>query len=464
MPTEAYYLSENDLKILKEVVSKVGHLTTRPQAGDVADQIPKAPDVYVVRTPSGGIPALTEEAGTGSGFNNDEPGSADCRVYQLVPDGATYRLFKAGAGDLNVEVHNLSATAVAGDSWVLAAKDKFGKWWAIPTAVTEEAGTGGGGEAGNCDCKWLAGLRTTTCVTLTRGTDPTGACDCGDPAVNLVLRYSPNNWGPHDGGVVEVCGVDYSPRFGFDEQSRPYLYLEEIPGSTEVYYGLLVCCSGTSATFAFGRGICTGDGTDTGCEDVLLLTVTCTDCCPEEGWYCIDNGAGCPGIVVELVGNESCDPSITICAGPFPTEAEAEEICLGSFFGVPCAGSGDLPATLQVHFSGATGDPTWLALEGATIEITYRTDVDPCGGGVGYWWGEQLISGCYYSVSIYCCGSAEEMIVGITALGSPNTPAPYGGSSVSFTNPPFTLTTTLNGNFFGACFGAGTVTITISTS
>lgn len=132
---DAYILTESDVRVLKDVVGRVRGLVTRTHSGDVPRGVAGTPDVYVIRTPAGGIPSLAEEAGTGSGQHNDEPGEADCPFYQLVDDAGTWRLERAGADDSEITVSNLSGSVVPANSWALAVKDKFGKWWAIPTAV-----------------------------------------------------------------------------------------------------------------------------------------------------------------------------------------------------------------------------------------------------------------------------------------------------------------------------------------
>ncbi len=123
-------MDDADVAILKAVVaeyrSKKGLGIGRRPTGnpiDVDDQI-QAPEVYFARTPSGGIPARTDNiTGTGSSLQDDDFGQASCSIYRLtseerpVPVGLTRTVF------------NMSSAAVDGDSWVLVVRDKYGRWF-----------------------------------------------------------------------------------------------------------------------------------------------------------------------------------------------------------------------------------------------------------------------------------------------------------------------------------------------
>jgi hypothetical protein len=50
-------------------------------------------------------------------------------------------------------------------------------------------------------------------------------------------------------------------------------------------------------------------------------------CCLDEGWYCVDNGGGCPGEALYLQYEDVCDLIDSICSGPYATEAEAQAVC-----------------------------------------------------------------------------------------------------------------------------------------
>ena len=150
MPDKLYGLTEKDREQVQDLVDgferKWGNVPGH--SVPVLDD-PMAPEVYIARTPAGGIPALTEGVGTGtgtgSGCDYDEPGYATCPIYRILPPTGT------GSHDcdhhiepvngLTRTVFNLSSSSVAGNSWVLVVRDKWGSWFVPPSG-------GGGGEAG----------------------------------------------------------------------------------------------------------------------------------------------------------------------------------------------------------------------------------------------------------------------------------------------------------------------------
>ena len=124
-----YVLSEADHTSLRDMLTQFrrGVLNTR-QRPHVEDADPWIHDVYVAFTPAGGIPPnVIPGSGTGTGSGN-QPAAAPCDVYR--DDGTS--LSPAG---FQVEVYNLSSAAVQGHSWILALRDKFGTFFAIPTAT-----------------------------------------------------------------------------------------------------------------------------------------------------------------------------------------------------------------------------------------------------------------------------------------------------------------------------------------
>lgn len=131
MADPIYGLTDADRRKLKQLFDDFyGESRTSP----VRTQTPRdeeylTPEIYVALTPAGGIPALAEGPDAGTAFGEgDIPGSADCQIYQVI------------AGSLDTitgvtrTVYNLSESDIDGDSWILATRDKFGKWWAVPSA------------------------------------------------------------------------------------------------------------------------------------------------------------------------------------------------------------------------------------------------------------------------------------------------------------------------------------------
>lgn len=124
---DGYLISGNDAAILKEVIAEFrgrkGNSTRRPN-NEYWDEH-QAPEVYVARTPSGGIPKLTEETGAGI---VDTPGSATCAIYEIQSGGIQ------PIQGLNALVHNLTADAIEGDTWVVISRTKDGTWVVVAPA------------------------------------------------------------------------------------------------------------------------------------------------------------------------------------------------------------------------------------------------------------------------------------------------------------------------------------------
>lgn len=106
-----------------------------------------APEAYVARVPSDGIPPLDEGftgTGTGTGTADDSPGYAVCAVYRVVIDETgTPTLMRVA--DLNKIVYNLSTQTVSGGGWILVTRDKFGYWFAGGAIDLEDDGSGATG-------------------------------------------------------------------------------------------------------------------------------------------------------------------------------------------------------------------------------------------------------------------------------------------------------------------------------
>src|SRR3990167_6457958 len=121
-----YFLSEADVKVLKEVVRQV----TRNPSGPYGRPAPteedhQASDVYVAMVPVGGIPAASDTT----------PGSAECTIYR-ISEG----VLEAIEG-LDRTVYNIGIDAIpegvgtASLGWILIAKDKHGSWIAVPVGA-----------------------------------------------------------------------------------------------------------------------------------------------------------------------------------------------------------------------------------------------------------------------------------------------------------------------------------------
>jgi hypothetical protein len=112
------------LKLLKQYVSPPNR-SAGPHGIAEHEEMP-APEMYVALTPIGGIPALVQASSTpGEG---DEPGVADCQIYKIVKGADD---FLEEVANVTKPVYNLNGEEIAGETWVLVQRDKFGTWFAI---------------------------------------------------------------------------------------------------------------------------------------------------------------------------------------------------------------------------------------------------------------------------------------------------------------------------------------------
>src|SRR5215218_842612 len=117
-------VSKEDLEDLQRVVREVQNRSiSSPRYTDENSLMPLVPEVYVAKV-TDTIPGLIP----GSGTAPDEPGKADCDIYQIV-DGL---LIPTGFTE---SVSNIS-TADIGESWLQINREKYGTWLAVPTATS----------------------------------------------------------------------------------------------------------------------------------------------------------------------------------------------------------------------------------------------------------------------------------------------------------------------------------------
>ncbi len=133
MPTtELNALTDEEVRILKEIVSRVknrGVNLFRGEFNKADGEEQPAPDTYVVRLPTAGIPAAQNvETGTGTTDPTGivQPGSALCQIFQTqVDELGIGRIVGVGT---YIEVFNFSPSAAPDNLFALACKDKFGVW------------------------------------------------------------------------------------------------------------------------------------------------------------------------------------------------------------------------------------------------------------------------------------------------------------------------------------------------
>lgn len=109
---------------------------TRGGGFDAGADAAQTPDLFVVRAPTGGIPALSLGSNTGSGTDygdhgDDVPGQAVCRVFRVTRSGSTLAVRQVATKEITVV--NLSTAAVTEGEWVVVARTKHGEFVVLNT-------------------------------------------------------------------------------------------------------------------------------------------------------------------------------------------------------------------------------------------------------------------------------------------------------------------------------------------
>lgn len=139
MPDVLKLLTEGDAKLLQWVIDEVRKLAPPNPSGDYPEENYPSPEVYIVKTPTGGITGLsTSRTGTGTADDpgeGDTAGSADCEVYRIDTNGALDRI-----DGFTVSVHNLSQIPIREGIFITAKRDKYGSWIADPVPLEVRRG------------------------------------------------------------------------------------------------------------------------------------------------------------------------------------------------------------------------------------------------------------------------------------------------------------------------------------
>lgn len=123
---EVNFLTDDDVAILRRLVRESRNtLVNGRTRGTALEQEQTTPEVYVIKTPVGGIPAI-ESLGTGDS-GTQVPGSAECDIYRLLDTAPL--LYNCG---FTKTIYNLSRQDLPEEQWLLVVRDKFGSWYAIP--------------------------------------------------------------------------------------------------------------------------------------------------------------------------------------------------------------------------------------------------------------------------------------------------------------------------------------------
>ena len=120
MASDIVFLTESDVKVLKDVIQRVKGDYINPRLRSGPSRLNEgAPDTYIAYTPQGGIPAPTTTN------NVTTPGSAVCPVYQQEIRTGTLQAISGFTRPI------YSLQSVPGNTWVVVTRDKFGIWWAL---------------------------------------------------------------------------------------------------------------------------------------------------------------------------------------------------------------------------------------------------------------------------------------------------------------------------------------------
>lgn len=281
--------------------------------------------------------------------SGDTPGEGSAVLYEFAWDDDAEEYTLSYDGDNAVTVYNVTTTAVTDGATVHMLREPIGG----QLVVLESGATA------SATCCTLSGLTADDCLRLTR-LSASGACDCADPAVNLLLAYDLAEDAFTTADRVTVCGVEYQPLFDFGADGQERFGLRTTTGGSggeTTYYASRSCCCGDDClTFALGGLLCTGtrDCPATPPSQNVLRFSVAWEACPNPlyygpGWYLVD------GNCVQYTSDPGTCVEIT--SGPFESEADCGDAtpdpmpCLGLTFS---AGSGD--GTLVI--SNGTGDCT----------------------------------------------------------------------------------------------------------
>lgn len=274
---------------------------TRGGGFDAGADAAQTPEVHVALAPAGGIPALDDGAGTGT-VTDDVTGSALCRVFRLNDSGGLTQI-----GSKELRVRNLSTTAVDAGRYVLAVRDKFGTWFAVPSG-----GTSGGSSGGGCGVPWpidKAALSQKPKAFLLRLTAAYGRCADLDltqtPAadgngVPFYLCWVPgiSKWR----GVKKLRGVcedssatitlDFTTNWGaagnlLDETVVQLAVTNPCDGSTTTaYLRVRPCSDGKIHLLGGGTFLCPTTAGEDDCNHEFVGTLECVDPPDDFGTTC----------------------------------------------------------------------------------------------------------------------------------------------------------------------------------
>lgn len=175
MNHELNFFADEDIEVIRRLIAwaKRQPLNT-PYRDNPSPNTDQMPSVYMVKAPDGGIPALVEHP-TGQ----DVPGAAFCKVYREL-EGKLWQLTH------EMEVLNLSTTAVAANALKSAVMDRFGRYVLVEV-------TAGGGSSFRVSTMGASPLSTSHLKlpsnTLVDNGDGTVTLGRASPSLNGLVSY-----------------------------------------------------------------------------------------------------------------------------------------------------------------------------------------------------------------------------------------------------------------------------------
>lgn len=126
---DGFLLTAGDIQVLRAFLAREAGKVKRPTKHEQVEQVWQTPDVYIARTPAGGIEGYTTPLGTDSGSDAADAHYGYCQIYRIRDIGSDVDVIPIS---IYRDVWNLSREGIAGDTLIGAIKDKTGKWLAFP--------------------------------------------------------------------------------------------------------------------------------------------------------------------------------------------------------------------------------------------------------------------------------------------------------------------------------------------
>lgn len=258
-------------KHMREYINTKAHLTPPGHLLDIDDATGIAPEVYLARTPSGGIAGRSSEGvdGIGAILNGEL-----CDIFLLDPPSEE----TDGTVSVQAYVYNFTGDDLPGNEFIMVMRDKYGTWFAVSNG-------GGGGGTLNCDSEgygWVAGLTEHHCLRMTV-IEATGQCAHIPTDQELFLEYLDGQWVSTEPFDAFEEGIDV----GSSDCSIVFLLDEGVPKAHICGHYLTIdggCDDGSTQSIYFkgGRFLCQPEGSsleDTDCPtDTFRIKLECWTC------------------------------------------------------------------------------------------------------------------------------------------------------------------------------------------